>query len=56
MDVEYRQDSPYAQTRMQGTHLDIYEHRPIPSYADDVLFTINETYQHRPDLTKALGI
>ena len=42
MDVEYRQDSPYAQTRMQGTHLDIYEHRPIPSHADDVLFTNNE--------------
>ena len=50
MTVEYRQDSPYAQTRMQGTYLDIYEPRPIPSYADDVLFTINATYQFRPDL------
>lgn len=50
MDAEYRQDSPYAQTRMQGTFLDIYEHRPIPSHADDVLFTINTTYQYRPDL------
>jgi len=50
MTVEYRQDSPYAQTRMQGTYLDIYEPRPIPSYADDVLFTVNLTYQFRPDL------
>ena len=50
MAVEYRQDSPYAQTRMQGTYLDIYEHRPIPSHADDVLFTINATYEFRPDL------
>jgi len=50
MTVEYRQDSPYAQTRMQGTYLDIYEPRLIPSYADDVLFTINATYQFRPDL------
>jgi hypothetical protein len=50
MTVEYRQDSPYAQTRMQGTYLDIYEPRPIPSYADDVLFTVNATYQFRPDL------
>ena len=50
MTVEYRQDSPYAQTRMQGTYLDIYEPRPSPSYADDVLFTVNATYQFRPDL------
>ena len=50
MAVEYRQDSPYAQTRMQGTYLDIYEHRPIPSHTDDVLFTINATYEFRPDL------
>jgi hypothetical protein len=35
---------------MQGTYLDIYEPRPIPSYADDVLFTVNATYQFRPDL------
>jgi len=50
MAVEYRKDSPYAQTRMQGTYLDIYEHRPIPSHTDDVLFTINATYEFRPDL------
>jgi hypothetical protein len=35
---------------MQGTYLDIYEPRPIPNYADDVLFTVNATYQYRPDL------
>jgi|TARA_B110000285_G_C14698136_1_gene412221 hypothetical protein len=50
MAIEYRQDSPYAQTATRGTYLDIYEHRPIPSYADDVLFTINATYEFRPDL------
>tara|TARA_R110000824_G_scaffold216214_1_gene402837 strand:- start:157 stop:459 length:303 start_codon:yes stop_codon:yes gene_type:complete len=50
MDAEYRQDSPYAQTRMEGTYLDIYEPRFVPSLADDVLFTINATYQYRPDL------
>ena len=50
MAIEYRQDSPYAQTATRGTYLDIYEHRPIPSHADDVLFTINATYEFRPDL------
>ena len=50
MSVEYRQDSPYALTEMYGNFLDVYTHRPIPFYQDDVLFTINITYQYRPDL------
>jgi hypothetical protein len=50
MAVEYRQDSPYGLTRMQGDYLDILEYRPIPYNTDDVLFTITSTYQYRPDL------
>ena len=48
--VEYRPDSPYAITQMYGTSLDVYQHRPIPYYQDDVLFSISLTYQYRPDL------
>ena len=50
MAVEYRQDSPYGLTRMQGDYLDILEYRKIPYNTDDVLFTITSTYQYRPDL------
>ncbi len=48
--IEYRQDSPYANTDIIGDYLDILEYRQIPVHQDDVVFTITETYQYRPDL------
>lgn len=50
MAVEYTQDSPYALTEMNGDYLDVMTYRPIPSLADDVIYTITETYKNRPDL------
>jgi len=50
MAVEYSQDSPYGNTEMYGEYLDVMAYRPIPSQADDVIFTISQTYRHRPDL------
>jgi hypothetical protein len=48
--VEYRQDSPYANTQLYSNYLDILEHRQLPYNEDDVLFTITRGYQYRPDL------
>jgi hypothetical protein len=50
MAVEYLIDSPYSLTSMRGDYLDVYEPRTFPAYADDVLFTITQTYHRRPDL------
>lgn len=42
---------PYNKTKItpSGT-LDILEIRPVPAYSDDVLYTIEPQYTHRPDL------
>lgn len=50
MAVQYSKISPYATTPIAGTFLDVMETRPIPKLPDDVLFRINATYKHRPDL------
>lgn len=46
----YTATSPYADTPLSGNFLDTYQNRPIPKNGDDVVFTINETYNMRPDL------
>ena len=47
----YSATSPYAQTPVVGgEYLGVMVNRSIPKYADDVKFTINETYNLRPDL------
>lgn len=48
--AQYEKTSPYYTTEMYGQYLDILEYRDIPKLKDDVLFTINKTYQYRPDL------
>lgn len=47
---EYTTTSPYFDTPMRGTYLGIMVNRPIPKLVDDTQFTINETYNLRPDL------
>jgi hypothetical protein len=43
--------SPYYKTSLvSGQYLDILSIRPIPAEADDVLYTIQVQYTHRPDL------
>lgn len=49
-EVQYDRNSVYAKTSTFGNYLDIANFPVIPKYADDVVFTINKTYQYRPDL------
>lgn len=49
-DVQYTNTSLYSKTTIFGNYLDVANFPPIPRSADDVVFTINKTYQYRPDL------
>ena len=42
--------SPYYLTGYSQFFLDVMVNRPIPKQNDDILYTINLTYQYRPDL------
>jgi hypothetical protein len=46
----YNATSPYYTTGYSQFFLDVMVNRPIPSQTDDLPFTINQTYQYRPDL------
>jgi hypothetical protein len=48
--ADYNQISPYYATGYSQFFLDVMVNRPIPKLADDQYFTINKTYQYRPDL------
>jgi hypothetical protein len=42
---------PYRNTKISPSgQLDIMAIRPVPAYADDVLYTIEPQYNNRPDL------
>ena len=46
----YGPTSPYYTTLYSQFFLDVMTNRPIPKLADDQYWTINATYQYRPDL------
>ena len=46
----YPATSPYFNTGITQFYLDTMVNRPIPKLPDDLTFTINQTYQYRPDL------
>ena len=48
--AQYDSTSPYFNTKYRQFFLDVMVDRPIIKDADDILFTINQTYQYRPDL------
>lgn len=48
--AEYTSTSPYYETGYSQFFLDVMINRPIPKEDDDLTFTINQTYQYRPDL------
>lgn len=48
--AQYDSTSPYFETGYTQFFLDTMVDRPIPKEDDDLLFTINLTYQYRPDL------
>lgn len=48
--ASYDATSPYYITPQTRFGLGIMANRPVPKKASDQLFTINLTYQYRPDL------
>ena len=48
--AQYDATSPYYQTGYSQFFLETMVNRPIPKEDDDLTFTINTTYQYRPDL------
>ena len=48
--ANYDSLSPYFTTGYSQFFLETMVNRPIPKQTDDLLFTINRTYQYRPDL------
>ena len=50
MSVKYSKTSPYFNTGLYGSFLDITTNRPITKKIDDVSYVIDKIYQFRPDL------
>jgi hypothetical protein len=49
--VKYKRTSPYFNTKVVNEkYLDVLNYRRIPKSQNDTKFTINDTYQYRPDL------
>ena len=49
--AQYQPYSPFANTQtVNDQYLDLLTIRPIPATADDVLYTVETQYTHRPDL------
>jgi len=49
--ASYTSTSPWHKTNIvRGQYLDVLTIRPVPAESDDVLYTIEVQYTHRPDL------
>jgi len=48
--ARYSTASPWGKTKTKEFYLDKLRIRPVPSEPDDVLYTIQPQYTHRPDL------
>lgn len=48
--VSYNRTSLYFKTGFSNEYLDVAKFPSIPKLADDVVMTVNKTYQFRPDL------
>jgi hypothetical protein len=46
----YSKTSPYADTAINASYLDIIAFRDLPNELDDILFEVPEQYAYRPDL------
>ena len=46
----YSKTSPYYLTDQTAGYLDVITWRNVPSEPDDILFTVTNSYQNRPDL------
>jgi hypothetical protein len=50
MAASYSKSSPYYITDQTSGYLDVITWRDIPVENDDILFTVTNSYQYRPDL------
>lgn len=48
--AEYKENSPWFNTKIIGNYLGYFKIRPIIAESDDILYTIEVQYTHRPDL------
>jgi hypothetical protein len=49
--AKYGADSPWHLTKTRNSqYLDVLNIRPVPKQSDDILYTIEVQYTHRPDL------
>lgn len=48
--AQYKNVSPWRDTKITNNYLDILRIRPVPAEADDYLYTIEPQYNFRPDL------
>lgn len=49
--ASYSTSSPWGKTKyVNSQYLDLLTIRPVPAESDDVLYTIETQYTHRPDL------
>lgn len=46
----YSKYSPYADTSQNNQYLELLSIRPVPAESDDFTYTIENQYEHRPDL------
>ncbi len=48
--VKYSNTSPYFETEVKSTYLDMFKPRTLTVEDDDQSYTIERTYAYRPDL------
>jgi hypothetical protein len=49
--ARYSEKSPWSSTKVvKGQYLDVLTIRPVPAQDDDVLYTVEPQFTHRPDL------
>lgn len=49
--ANYTKESPWANTKVvNGQYLNFLSIRSVPAESDDILYTIESQYTHRPDL------
>jgi len=49
--ARYSEKSPWNKTKnVNGQYLDVLTIRPVPARDDDVLYTVEPQFTHRPDL------
>lgn len=48
--AEYKKTSPWYSTNENNLYLENLEIRPVPAEKDDMVYTIENQYENRPDL------